>query len=196
MSTVKLVIPFYTTYGTNHQMALIAEEAAKEAGAETRLRRFAETAPEEVVNGQDAWKAQLEKMQDIPEVSHDDMVWANAYLLSLPTRYGNIPSQAAAFIDTLGPLWQKGELANKAFSAMTSTSTMHGGRETTLQALYVSAMHWGTVIVPPGYTDEIMFETGMPYGIAPTGGDIKDAEKKAIAYQAKRLVEMAAKLAA
>ena len=195
MSTVKLVIPFYTTYGTNHQMAQIAEEAAKEAGAETRLRRFAETAPDEVVNGQDAWKEQLEKMQDIPEVSHDDMKWANAYLISVPTRYGNMPSQAAAFIDTLGPLWQNGDLANKAFSAMTSTSTMHGGRETTLQAMYVMAMHWGSVLVAPGYTGEIMFETGMPYGIAPTGGDIKDAEKKAIQHQAKRLVDMAAKLA-
>ena len=62
MSAVKLAIVFYSTYATNLEMARIAAEAAKATGAEVRLLRVAETAPEAVVNGQDAWKATLDKM--------------------------------------------------------------------------------------------------------------------------------------
>ena len=128
MSAVKLAIIYYSTYGTNHQMAEIAAEAAKAAGAEVRLLKVAETAPKEVVEGQEPWKAQQDKTAHIPEVSHDDMVWADAYLFSAPTRYGSAPSQLRAFIDTLGPLWQQGKLAGKTVSAMTSASTLHGGQ--------------------------------------------------------------------
>ena len=193
--SVKLAIVFYSTYGTNHRMATIAEEAARAAGAEVRLRRVAETAPAEVVNSQDAWKAQAEKMADIPEVSHDDMVWANAYLFSSPTRYGQASSQLRAFIDTLGGLWQEGKLAGKAVSAMTSAQTLHGGQEATILGLYTSFMHWGTVIVAPGYTDPVLFETGNPYGFSAQAGQIDDKGETAIRHQATRLVEMAGRLA-
>ena len=194
MSSVKLLIPFYTTYGTNHAMAEHAAEVAREAGADVRLRRFAETAPDEVVNGQDAWKAQLEKMQDIPVVTTDDMEWADAYLLSAPTRYGSVPSQVQAFIDTLGPLWQKGALADKVASAMTSASTAHGGRESTLLGLYVTFMHWGAVIVAPGYTDEVMFELGTPYGASANAGEVTDTVKKVVAHQTRRVIDMAGRI--
>ena len=120
MSTPKLAVIYYSTYGTNHQMAEIAAEAAREAGAEVRLLRVPETAPAEVVAGQDAWAAQAEKTADIPEVTHADMEWADGYLFSAPTRYGVVASQLRAFIDTLGPLWMEGKLANKTVSAMTS----------------------------------------------------------------------------
>ena len=59
--TVKLAILFYSTYGTNQTMAEIAAEAARAAGAEVRLLRIAETAPESVVNSQDGWKAQVSR---------------------------------------------------------------------------------------------------------------------------------------
>ena len=55
MSNVKLAIVYYSTYGTNHRMAEIAAKAAREAGAEVRVLRVAETAPAEVVASQDAW---------------------------------------------------------------------------------------------------------------------------------------------
>ena len=63
MSAPKILVAFYSTYGTNHHVALAAAEAAKAAGAEVRLVRFAETAPAEVVASQDAWKAQADKAQ-------------------------------------------------------------------------------------------------------------------------------------
>ena len=116
MSQVKLTVVFYSTYGTNHAIAQEAARAAQEAGAEVRLRRIAETAPKEVVEGQAAWKEQLARMQDIPEVSHADLEWADAYFFSAPTRFGVPASQMRAFIDTLGPLWQAGKLAGKTKS--------------------------------------------------------------------------------
>lgn len=197
MPAVKLAIIYYSTYGTNHQMAEIAAEAARAAGAEVRLLKAAETAPAEVVAGQDAWKAQADKTAHIPTVSHDDMVWADAYLFSSPTRYGSAPSQLRAFIDTLGPLWQQGKIADKAVSAMTSASTAHGGQEATILGLYTTFMHWGAIIVPPGYTDAKLFETGNPYGYSHRQGEeFTDTVKAVIAHQAKRLVDVAAKLTA
>ena len=197
MPAVKLAIIYYSTYGTNHQMAEIAAEAARAVGAEVRLLKAAETAPAEVVAGQDAWKAQADKTAHIPTVSHDDMVWADAYLFSSPTRYGSAPSQLRAFIDTLGPLWQQGKIADKAVSAMTSASTAHGGQEATILGLYTTFMHWGAIIVPPGYTDAKLFETGNPYGYSHRQGEeFTDTVKAVISHQTKRLVDVAAKLTA
>ncbi|WPY96918.1 NAD(P)H-dependent oxidoreductase (plasmid) [Limimaricola variabilis] len=191
----KITVLFYSTYGTNHGVALEAARAAEAAGAEVRVRRCRETAPAEVVNGQDAWREQLERMKDIPEVSLDDMEWADGYFISVPTRFGVPASQFRAFVDTLGPLWQSGALANKAVTATTSAQNPHGGQETTIQSIYVTAMHWGAVIVPPGYSDPIKFEDGgNPYGYSCTPGLLDETGKKSVAFQAQRLVKYAEKL--
>ena len=191
----KITVLFYSTYGTNHAIAEEAARAAEEAGAEVRLRRCAETAPQAVVDGQDAWRAQLDKMQDIPEAKPEDMEWADGYFISAPTRFGVAASQFRTFIDTLGPLWQSGALANKAITATTSAQNPHGGQETTLQSIYVTAMHWGAIIVPPGYADGVKFEDGgNPYGYSCEPGPLSDTGKNSVAYQAKRLVEYAEKI--
>ena len=191
----KIAVVFYSTYGTNHAMAKIAAEAAEAAGAEVRLLRVRETAPKEIVEGQDAWKAQQAKMDDIPEVTPDDMDWADGYFFSAPTRYGVVASQMRAFIDTLGPLWQKGGLADKTFTATTSAQNVHGGQETTLISLYTTAMHWGSIIVAPGYTSEVLFESGgNPYGFSAQAGKLDATGEKAIRHQAERLVAMTKKI--
>jgi NAD(P)H dehydrogenase (quinone) len=195
MADVRLVIPFYTTYGTNHEMAECAADAARAAGAEVRLRRVHETAPQDVIDAQDAWKAQAEKMQDIPEAAPEDMEWANAYLISAPTRFSAMPSQMQAFFDTLGPLWQNGGMANKVASGMTSTNSLHGGQETTLMHLYATFIHWGAIVAAPGYTADVMFELGNPYGATAIAGDVNDTTRGAIRHQTRRMVEMAGKLA-
>jgi NAD(P)H dehydrogenase (quinone) len=197
MATPKVAVIFYSTYGTNHAVAEAAAAAARAAGAEVRLLRIAETAPAEVVAGQDAWAAQAERAKAIPEVTHADMEWADAYFFSAPTRFGGAPSQVRAFIDTLGGLWFTGKLANKAVTATTSAQNPHGGRETTLIGLYTTFMHWGAIIVAPGYTDASLFEAGgNPYGYATGPGGLDDKGKAAVAHQAKRLVEVAKKLVA
>lgn len=197
MTSPKITVLFYSTYGTNHAIAKTAADAAEEAGAEVRLRRVRETAPDEVVEGQEKWKAQAEKMADIAVASLDDMEWANGYFISAPTRYGVPASQIRAFIDTLGPLWMKGKLADKTFTATTSAENTHGGQETTLHSLYTTAMHWGAILVPPGYTDQSIYDTGgNPYGYSANAGAFDDKGKAAVAHQARRLVEMTRKLAA
>jgi len=191
----KITVLFYSTYGTNHAIAQEAARAAEEAGAEVRLRRCAETAPQAVVDGQDAWREQLDKMQDIPEAKPEDMEWADGYFISAPTRFGVAASQFRAFIDTLGPQWQSGALANKAVTATTSAQNPHGGQETTIQSIYVTAMHWGAIIVPPGYADGVKFEDGgNPYGYSCEPGPLDETGKKSVAFQAKRLVEFAGKI--
>ncbi len=198
MSNVKLAIIYYSTYGTNYQMAATAAEAAKAAGAEVRLLKTRETAPEAVVASQDAWRAQAERTADVKEATLADMEWANAYMFSAPTRYGVSASQLRSFIDSLGPLWMQGKLANKAVSAMTSAQNAHGGQESTILGLYTTMMHWGAIIVAPGYTDPIQYQAGgNPYGVSVTadGKPIPEPVKEAIRHQARRLVEYAEKIA-
>ncbi|SLN33370.1 NAD(P)H dehydrogenase (quinone) [Aquimixticola soesokkakensis] len=195
MAQPKVAIIFYSTYGTNHAVALEAQRAAEAAGAEVRLLRVAETAPAEVVEGQDAWKAQAEKTSDIPAATPADMEWADAYFFAAPTRFGVVASQLRAFIDTLGGVWYTGALANKAVTASTSTGNMHGGMETTLQSLYTTFMHWGSIIVAPGFTDGSIAEAGgNPYGYSAIAGKFDDKGKAAVAHQATRLVEISKKL--
>lgn len=199
MANVRLAVIFYSTYGTNHQMSEIAAEAARAAGADVRLLRVRETVPDEIVEAQEAWKAQREQMKDIRVAGPEDMEWANAYLFSAPTRFGVSAGQMRAFFDSLGPLWSKGALANKAVSGMTSAQNPHGGQEATLISLYTTMMHWGTIIVAPGYTDPIQFKAGgNPYGVTVTANDapIPEDVKEAIRHQARRLVDFARKLAA
>ncbi|GAA5534971.1 NAD(P)H:quinone oxidoreductase [Deinococcus aluminii] len=196
-SPVKLAIVYYSTYGTNYQMAQAAAEAAREAGVEVRVLKVRETAPQAVIDTQDAWKAQQERMADVPEATPADLEWADAYLFSSPTRFGGAASQMRAFIDTLGGLWASGKLANKTFSAMTSAQNPHGGQETTLLTLYITAMHWGSIIVTPGYTDPAIFAAGgNPYGASVTanGEPLSEADRANIRYQTQRLVEITRKL--
>jgi NAD(P)H dehydrogenase (quinone) len=197
MSKPKLAVIYYSTYGTNYEMARTAAEAGRESGAEVRLRKVREIAPREVVEGQEGWVAQEKLTADIPVVSNGDMEWADAYFFSSPTRYGVPASQMRAFIDTLGPLWLEGKLANKAVTAMTSAQNTHGGQETTLLSLYTTFMHWGAILVPPGYTDQSIFAAGgNPYGVSVTaGGDgVTEQVRDAIRHQTRRLLDVAASL--
>jgi NAD(P)H dehydrogenase (quinone) len=126
-------------------------------------------------------------------------VWADAVIFGSPTRFGNAASQFRAFIDSLGGLWAEGKLADKVYAAFTSSQTVHGGQETTLITLYVSLMHFGGIIVPPGYTDEVKFADGNPYGVGHVTGpqnrnDLEDATLDALDHLARRVVSVADRL--
>src|SRR5690606_9368881 len=137
MKNVKLAVIFYSSTGTNYQLAQWAAEAGKESGAkEVKLLKIKETAPQEAINENKDWKENIEAMKDVDTASLDDLEWADAIIFSVPTRYGNLPSQFASFIDTTGGLWSQGKLANKVVSGMTSAQNIHGGQETTLMSLY------------------------------------------------------------
>ncbi len=84
---------------------------------------------------------------------------------------------------------------NKAVTASTSAGNMHGGQESTLLSFYTSVMHWGSVIVAPGYTDPVLSDAGgNPYGFSTKAGEFGETGRKAVVHQAKRLVEIAGKL--
>lgn len=196
--SVKLAVIYYSSYGTNHTMAEIAVEAARAAGAEVRLRKAPETVPMDIIAGVDVWKAHTEATAKVIAASIDDLKWANTYLFSAPTRFGVQASQIRAFIDSLGGFWAEGGFAGKAVSAMTSAQNTHGGQEQTLMSFYATAMHWGSIIVAPGYTDPAIYATGgNPYGYSHTmGADFDDKAVASISHQARRLVEVAARLLA
>jgi NAD(P)H dehydrogenase (quinone) len=110
-----------------------------------------------------------------------------------------VTSQLQAYLDTLGPLWQEGKLADKVYTAFTSTQTTHGGQETTIQALHTTFAHFGGIIVPPGYTDPIKFKDGNPYGASKVTGastDLDDDDLEALDHLVMRALEVARKLAA
>ncbi len=195
MSNVKLAVIFYSMGGTNFQLAKWAEEGAKEAGAEVRVLKVQELAPESVIQGNEAWKATVEATKDVPVAASDDLEWADAFIFSVPTRFGNMPSQMKQFLDIQGGLWATGKTVNKVVSAMTSAQNPHGGQEATLLSLYTSMMHWGAIIATPGYTDPVIFGAGgNPYGTSVTvGQDGKMIEnvESAVKHQAKRTVTVA-----
>ena len=52
-----------------------------------------------------------------------DQIGEKIFLKSTPTRFGGPTSQLRAFIESFGPLWREGKLADKVYSAFTSSGT-------------------------------------------------------------------------
>ncbi|MBL4937802.1 NAD(P)H:quinone oxidoreductase [Clostridium sp. YIM B02515] len=195
MSNVKLAVIYYSMGGTNYQLAKWAAEGAKEAGAEVRILKVHELAPQSVIENNSAWKATVDAAKDIPEAASSDIEWADAIIFSTPTRFGVMASQMKQFLDTQGGLWAQGKTVNKVVSAMSSAQNPHGGQEATILSLYTMMYHWGAIIAAPGYTDPVLFGAGgNPYGTSVTvdqnGKMIEDVEA-AVKHQAKRTVTVA-----
>jgi len=195
LSDVKLAVIYYSSTGTNYQLSQWAVEGAKQAGAETKLLKVPELAPEAAINANPAWKAHMDATRDVQTVSTGDLEWADAYIFSVPTRFGNMASQMKQFFDTLGGLWFNGKLANKVVSAMSSASNYHGGQEATILSLYTSIHHWGGIIAAPGYTDPVIFASGgNPYGTSVTvdqSGKMLEDVRPAAIHQGKRTATVA-----
>ncbi|WP_069171927.1 NAD(P)H:quinone oxidoreductase [Streptomyces griseus] len=191
-TSVNLAVVYYSSTGTISTIAKAIAGDAERAGAQVRLRKAAELAPQAAVDSNPAWAAHAEATADIPEVSPDDMVWADAVILGTPTRYGNVTAQLKQFLDTLGGLWQAGQLADKVYSGFTASSTAHGGQESTLLALYNTVHHFGGILVTPGYTDPSKFTDGNPYGTSHVSGQgdipVGEVTLTAARVQAQRVV--------
>jgi NAD(P)H dehydrogenase (quinone) len=195
MANVNLAVIYYSMGGTNHQLSQWAAEGAKEAGAEVKILKVPELAPQSVIEGNPAWKAHVEATKDVPEVTLNDLEWADAIIFSVPTRFGNMPAQMKQFLDTTGGLWFNGKLVNKVVSAMSSAQNPHGGQEATILSLYTTMYHWGAIVAAPGYTDPITFAAGgNPYGTSVTvdqNGKMIEDVQAAVKHQAKRTVTVA-----
>jgi NAD(P)H dehydrogenase (quinone) len=146
VTNVNLAIVYYSSTGTVHAMAQRLAEAGQKAGAEVRLRQVPELAPQEAIASNAAWSKHVDLTRDEPRAAADDIVWADAVLFGTPTRYGNVSSQLKQFLDTLGPQWSQGQLADKVYAGFTATMTSHGGQESTLLALYNTIHHFGGIV--------------------------------------------------
>ncbi|NYF59541.1 NAD(P)H:quinone oxidoreductase [Micromonospora purpureochromogenes] len=195
--TTKVAVIYYSSTGNVHALAQAVAEGAAKAGAEVRLRRVPELAPDAAIDSNPAWRAHLTATADVEVATHDDLRWADAYAFGTPTRYGNVSAQLKQFLDGTGQLWAAGELSGKAATAFTSAGNMQGGNESTLLALYNTMYHWGCLIVPPGYTDPSVYAAhGNPYGTGHAGGSGLPGEQVLAAanYQGYRLATVSARL--
>ncbi|MDP9425793.1 MAG: NAD(P)H:quinone oxidoreductase [Actinomycetota bacterium] len=195
----KVAVIYYSATGNVYKLAQAIEEGAKEAGAEVRLRKVHELAPEEAIKSNQGWYDHALMTEDVPEAQLDDLEWADAYIFGTPTRFGNVSAQLKQFIDTASGLWFQGKLADKVVSGFTSASNANGGQESTLLSMYNVFMHWGSIIVPNGYMDQSIFAAGgNPYGTSSIGTDEGPTEEElAVArYQGRRIAEKAQALVA
>jgi NAD(P)H dehydrogenase (quinone) len=195
---VKLSIVYYSSTGTIAEIARELSIAGIKAGAEVRLVKAAELAPREAIESNPAWAANNAATADVPVATPDDIEWADAVIFGTPTRFGNVSAQLKQFVDTLGGLWGQGKLADKVYSGFTSSTTLHGGQETTLISLYTSIHHFGGIIVGPGFTDPLKFQDGNPYGTSHVDlqgtRPVDDTARAAAQYQTERVVKIAARL--
>jgi NAD(P)H dehydrogenase (quinone) len=195
----RIAVIYYSATGNTYQVAQAVEDGARRAGAETRLRKVRELAPDEAIATNQAWAQHVQATRHIPEATLDDLTWADGLAFGTPTRFGVMAAQLKQFIDTTGPLWQQGVLANKPVSAFAGALNAHGGQESTLLTIYNVVYHWGAIIVPTGYTDPLLFAAGgNPYGVSyttPRQGAVPEEILAAGRYQGGRVARFAAVLA-
>ena len=108
----KVLVLYYSTYGHIEQMAQAVAEGARATGATVDIKRVPETAPEEVAKA-----AHFKLDQEAPIATVNDLADYDAVILGLPTRFGRMPAQMAAFLDQAGGLWASGKLNGKVGSA-------------------------------------------------------------------------------
>ncbi|MBI4744513.1 MAG: NAD(P)H:quinone oxidoreductase [Actinobacteria bacterium] len=202
---MKFLIAYYSLYGHIYRMAEAIAEGAREVdGTEVELRRVPETLSEEILEKMKALEIQ-KSFAHIPICTVDDLAAADAVIFGTPTRFGNMCGQMRQFLDATGGLWAKGALVGKVGSVFTSSSTQHGGQESTILNFHTTLLHHGMIIAGLPYLfkgqtriDEIT--GGSPYGsstIAGGSGERMPSENElsAARFQGKYVAMITSKLA-
>ncbi len=201
MEPVKVLIPFYSRNGSTEALAKAIAEGAEAQGAVVTLRRAREIVSREVMAHAKGWAESADAMNARYEAPTEaDAEGSDAIIFGTPTRFGTISSELKAYIDSLGGLWFQGKLNGKVGGGFTSTSSVHGGNESTIISLYNPLAHLGLIIVPLGYADPALFKAGTPYGasavagqenVPPTADDLEVAR-----FQGRRIAQVAQALKA
>jgi NAD(P)H dehydrogenase (quinone) len=192
----RILVLFYSRTGNTATLAdAIAQGARSVRFSEVDLRRIDDLAPPQIIEANPAWARSHEtlagKYQLLSGV--DELPSYDALVLGSPTRYGIMAAELKHVLDQTGPLWKAGALENKVGAAFTSVSTEHGGHETTLWSIMNPMANLGMILVPPGYTDPVMYKGGSPYGATATiggGRTIGDADLAAARHLGKRVAEV------
>ena len=189
---------YYSHHGAVREMAqLIARGVGEVNGANARVRTVPRVST--------VTEATAPPVPDsgAPYVELRDLEECMGLALGSPTRFGNMAAPMKYFWDGTSSLWLNGALAGKPAAVFTSTSSLHGGQETTLMSMMLPLLHHGMLIVGLPYTESELLNTtsgGTPYGashVAGLGSDapISEAERKLCLALGRRLAQTALKLA-
>lgn len=192
MSNPYILVLYYSRNGHVKKLAEEIATGVEAGGMEARLR----TVP--------AVSTVCESTEeDIPDsgaiyCSEEDLANCSGLLLGSPTRFGNMAAPLKYFLDGTAGLWMNGSLIGKPASVFTSTSSMHGGQESTLLSMMTPLLHHGMLISGIPYSEASLHSTktgGTPYGASHLQGDQLSADEKNLCHaQGKRLAEIAAQL--
>ncbi|MBU6198227.1 MAG: NAD(P)H:quinone oxidoreductase [Xanthomonadaceae bacterium] len=195
----EILIVYYSRNGSVAQLARhIARGVEEIPGMRVRLRSVPPVAPV-------TQTAQPpEPAEGAPYATLADLRDCAGIILGSPTRFGNIAAPLKFFLDSTGAEWASGALVGKPAAVFTSTSTLHGGQETTLTSMMLPLLHHGALIVGIPFTEPALNTTttgGTPYGashVAGTSGDrpISEDERALARTLGRRVAEIAAKLGA
>ncbi|MHB8447145.1 MAG: NAD(P)H:quinone oxidoreductase [Rudaea sp.] len=195
----EILVVYYSRNGSVAQLARhIARGVEEIPGMRARLRSVPPVAPV-------TQTAQLpEPAEGAPYATLADLRDCAGIILGSPTRFGNMAAPLKFFLDSTGAEWASGALVGKPAAVFTSTSTLHGGQETTLTSMMLPLLHHGALIVGIPFTEPALNTTttgGTPYGashVAGTSGDrpISEDERTLARRLGRRVAEIAAKLGA
>ena len=194
-----ILVLYYSRTGHTAQLArLIARGIEEVPGIRARLRQVPPVAPVTET-------AQPPEPEDgAPYVEKQDLLECIGLAMGRPTRFGNMAAPLKYFLDSTGAEWANGTLVGKPAALFTSTSSMHGGQESTLLTMALPLLHHGMLLLGLPYTEAALSSTqtgGTPYGASHvTGGKgdnpISDHERDLARALGRRLADTARKLAA
>lgn len=193
----EILVLYYSHHGAVKQMAQYVARGINDAGASARVRTVprVSTVAEAVEPAVPDSGAPYAELKDLEECI--------AIAVGSPTRFGNMAAPMKYFWDGTGSLWMKGALVGKPAAVFTSSSSMHGGQETTLTSMMLPLLHHGMLIVGLPYSEAALLNTqsgGTPYGASHVAGissdqAISDDERKLCIALGRRLATIALKLA-
>jgi NAD(P)H dehydrogenase (quinone) len=192
-----ILVLYYSRHGATKDMAQqIARGVNSVDGAEAKLRTVAPIS------------TTCEAIEDsIPKDGHpyaesSDLEQCDGLLMGSPTRFGNMAAPLKYFLDSTSTQWLSGALIDKPAGVFTSTSSLHGGQESTLLTMMLPLMHHGMMIVGIPYSESELLSTntgGTPYGASHLAGPesnnkLSDEEKKLCFALGKRVASIARQL--
>ncbi|MBP7178695.1 MAG: NAD(P)H:quinone oxidoreductase [Moraxellaceae bacterium] len=167
MTTPYVLVLYYSRHGATRQMARLIARGIEKEGLEARIR----TVPA-VSTVIDATAPAIPEEGEL-YCSEEDLANCVGLALGSPTRFGNMAAPLKYFIDGTSGLWLNGALIDKPAVVFTSTSSLHGGQETTLLSMMMPLLHHGMVILGIPYSESALLKTtsgGTPYGASHLAG--------------------------
>ena len=198
MDSPYVLVLYYSRYGATEKMAqLLARGIEQVAGMEAKVR----TVPSVSANSE-ATEPEV-PIEGAIYCSEEDLKNCSGLIIGSPTRFGNMAAALKYFLDGTGAIWASGSLIDKPVATFTSTSSLHGGQETTLLTMAIPLIHHGMVFCGIPYSEAALYTTttgGTPYGashLAGTKGNnpISGDEAALCAALGKRVGTIAQKLA-